>query len=47
MAIILMVIVAILLMVIDEYSIGGYWCSLMANILMAIGAILLVDIGGY
>jgi hypothetical protein len=29
--------VAILLMVVDGYSFGGYWCLLMANILMAIG----------
>jgi hypothetical protein len=26
-----------LLMVIDGYSIGGYWCILMVIILMAIG----------
>jgi hypothetical protein len=29
--------VAILLLVIDRSSIGGYWCLLMAIILMAIG----------
>jgi hypothetical protein len=29
--------VAILLMVIDGYYIGEYWCLLMAIILMAIG----------
>jgi hypothetical protein len=29
--------VVILLMVIDGYSIGGYWCLLMVIILMAIG----------
>jgi hypothetical protein len=28
---------AIILMVIDGYSIGGYWCLLMANMLMVIG----------
>ncbi len=28
---------ATLLMVIDGYSIGGYWCLLMATILMGIG----------
>jgi hypothetical protein len=28
---------ATLLMVIDEYCIGGYWCLLMVNILMVIG----------
>jgi hypothetical protein len=33
----------ILLMAIDGYSIGGYWCLLMVIILVAI---LLVDIGG-
>jgi hypothetical protein len=27
----------IILMVIDGYSIGGYWCLLMTIILMAIG----------
>jgi hypothetical protein len=27
----------IVLMVIDGYSIGGYWCLLMAIILLAIG----------
>jgi hypothetical protein len=37
--------VAILLMVIDGYCIGGYWCLLlMANILTAIGG---YSIGGY
>jgi hypothetical protein len=35
---------AILLMVIDGYSIGGYWCLLMAIILVVI---LWVDIGAY
>jgi hypothetical protein len=35
---------AILLMVIDEYFIGGYWCLLMAIILVAIGG---YSIGGY
>ncbi len=34
----------ILLMVIDEYFIGGYWCLLMAIILVAIGG---YSIGGY
>ncbi len=34
----------ILLMVIDEYSIGGYWCLLMVIILVAIGG---YSIGGY
>jgi hypothetical protein len=34
-------------MVIDGYFIGGYWCLLMVIILMAIVAILLVDIGDY
>jgi hypothetical protein len=29
--------VDILLMAIDGYSIGGYWCLLMAIILMTIG----------
>jgi hypothetical protein len=33
---------AIILVVIGTYSIGGYWCLLMAIILVAI---LLVDIG--
>ncbi len=33
-----------LLMVIDGYSIGGYWCLLMVIILMAIGG---YSIGGY
>jgi hypothetical protein len=28
---------AIILIVIDEYFIGGYWCLLMAIILVAIG----------
>jgi hypothetical protein len=36
--------VGILLMVIDGYFIGGYWCFLMATILVVI---LLVDIGVY
>jgi hypothetical protein len=31
-------------MVIDEYSIGGYWCLLMAIILVTIGG---YSIGGY
>jgi hypothetical protein len=31
-------------MVIDEYFIGGYWCLLMAIILVAIGG---YSIGGY
>jgi hypothetical protein len=31
-------------MVIERYSIGGYWCLLMTIILVAI---LLVDIGAY
>jgi hypothetical protein len=31
-------------MVNDEYSIGGYWCLLMAIILVAIGG---YSIGGY
>jgi hypothetical protein len=31
-------------MVIDGYSIGGYWCLLMVIILVTI---LLVEIGGY
>jgi hypothetical protein len=34
----------ILLMVIDGYSIGEYWCLLMAIILMVIGG---YSIGGY
>jgi uncharacterized membrane protein len=34
-------------MVIDGYFINGYWCLLMAIILMTIDGILLVDIGGY
>jgi len=34
-------------MVIDGYSISGYWCLLMVIILMIIGVILLVDIGAY
>jgi hypothetical protein len=34
-------------MVIDGYFIGGYWCLLMVIILMAIVAILFVDIGDY
>jgi len=34
----------ILLMVIDGYFIGGYWCLLMVIILMAIGS---YSIGGY
>jgi hypothetical protein len=33
-----------LLMIIDRYSIGGYWCLLMAIIFMAIGG---YSIGGY
>ncbi len=44
----------ILLIVIDGYSIGGYWCLLMAIIVMAIGGysisgywFLLMAIGGY
>jgi len=36
--------VATLLMVIDGYSIGGYWCLLMVIILMTIGDYF---IGGY
>jgi hypothetical protein len=32
------------LVVIDGYSIGGYWCLLMVIILMAIGG---YSIGGY
>jgi hypothetical protein len=46
--------VVILLIVIDGYSIGGYWCLLMAIIVMAIGGysisgywFLLMAIGGY
>jgi hypothetical protein len=35
---------ATLLMVIDGYSIGGYWCLLMVIILMVIGD---YSIGGY
>ncbi len=27
---------AIILVTIDDYSTGGYWCSLMTSILMAI-----------
>jgi hypothetical protein len=34
-------------MVIDGYFIGGYWCLLMATILVAIVGYLLVDIGVY
>jgi hypothetical protein len=34
----------ILLMVIDGYSIDGYWCLLMVILLMAIGG---YSIGGY
>jgi hypothetical protein len=38
-------------MVIDGYFIGGYWCLLMINILMAIGGysigIILMAIGDY
>jgi hypothetical protein len=34
----------IILMAIDGYSIGGYWCLLMVIILMAIGG---YSIGGY
>jgi hypothetical protein len=41
-------------MVIDEYSIGGYWCLLMVIILMTIGGYsigeywhLLMVMGGY
>jgi hypothetical protein len=37
----------ILLVVIDGYFIGVYWCLLMAIIIMAIVPILLVDIGAY
>jgi hypothetical protein len=36
--------VAILLMVIDGYSIGGYWCLLTIILLMAMGC---YSIGGY
>jgi hypothetical protein len=39
--------VAIVLMVIDGYFIGGYWCLLMVIILMAIGGYSLVDIVDY
>jgi len=39
--------VAILLIVIDGYFIGGYWCLLMIITLMAIVAILLANIGDY
>ncbi len=38
---------AILLMVIDGYSIGEYWCLLMVIILVAIGGYSTVDIGDY
>jgi hypothetical protein len=41
--------VAILFMVINAYFNGGYWCELMAIILVAIGGYwwLLMVIGGY
>jgi hypothetical protein len=39
-----MAIVAILLMVINGYFIGGYWCLLIVIILMAISG---YSIGGY
>jgi hypothetical protein len=32
-------------MVIDGYSVGGYWCLLMVIVLMAIGGYSIVDIG--
>jgi hypothetical protein len=38
---------ATLLMVIDGYSIGGYWCLLMIIILKVIGGYYIVDIGDY
>ncbi len=47
MAILLMVNISILLMIIDRYSIGGYWCLLMAMILVATSGYSIVDIGGY
>ncbi len=37
----------IILMVIGEYSICGYWWLLMNIILMVIGEYSIVDIGGY
>jgi len=39
--------VAIILMVINGYFIGGYWCLLMAIILVAISCYILMAIGGY
>jgi hypothetical protein len=48
MIILLMFIGVILLMTIDGYSIGGYWCLLVVIILVTIlVVILLVDIGAY
>ncbi len=38
---------AIILVVIDGYSIDGYWWLLMTIILMVIGEYSIVDIGGY
>jgi len=42
-----MIISGYFLMVIDGYSINGYWCLLTIIILMAIVAVLLVDINDY